>query len=94
MRTSENAYKKYLASRPAASADANARVKKIKFFALRALEDFLTATPALQQSALANHSSSKSKKSSQEIAVEERKLQEAKHDLIVQMRNFRPPGVS
>ena len=62
LRTSENAYKKYLASRPAASADANARVKKIKFFALRALEDFLTATPALQQSALANHSSSKSKK--------------------------------
>ena len=89
MRTSENAYKKYLASRPAASADANSRVKKIKFYSLRPLEDFLTATPALQQSALAQGED----KTSAEIASQERKLQEQKHDLIVQMRNFRPPGV-
>ena len=35
-----NAYKKYLSTRPPASADANKRVKQIKFHALVALDDF------------------------------------------------------
>lgn len=39
-KTSVNAYKKYLSTRPPASADSNKRVKQIKFFALTALNDF------------------------------------------------------
>lgn len=39
-RTSTNAYKKYLSTRPPASADANKRVKAMNFTALAALEDF------------------------------------------------------
>lgn len=35
-----NAYKKFLSTRPPASADSNKRVKQIKFLALTALEDF------------------------------------------------------
>lgn len=35
-----NAYKKYLSTRPPASADSNKRIKLIKFFALTALDDF------------------------------------------------------
>lgn len=43
-RTSCNAYKAYIATRPAASGDANRRVKRIKFHALKALDDFVKAT--------------------------------------------------
>lgn len=35
-----NAYKKFLSTRPPASADSNKRVKQIKFLTLTALEDF------------------------------------------------------
>ncbi|KAH8379119.1 hypothetical protein KR009_003133, partial [Drosophila setifemur] len=89
LRTSENAYKKYLSSRPVASTDANARVKKIKFFALKPLEDFFTAAPVLAQAAEVN---GRSKESQAEVAATERKLQEEKHDILVRMRSFRPGG--
>ncbi|XP_034655882.1 ATP-dependent RNA helicase DDX54 isoform X1 [Drosophila subobscura] len=89
LRTSENAYKKYLSSRPVASTDANARVKKIKFYALKPLEDFFTAAPVLAQAAEVNGQSSESR---EEVAATERKLQEEKHDILVKMRNFRPCG--
>lgn len=39
-RSSTNAYKKYLSTRPPASADSNKRVKSINFTALPALHDF------------------------------------------------------
>jgi len=91
LRTSENAYKKYLSSRPVASTDANARVKKIKFFALKPLEDFFTAAPVLAQAAEA---SGQSTESQAKVSAAERKLQEEKHDILVKMRSFRPGGVS
>lgn len=37
---STNAYKKYISTRPAASADSNKRVKTMQFTALPALHDF------------------------------------------------------
>ncbi|XP_030385268.1 ATP-dependent RNA helicase DDX54 [Scaptodrosophila lebanonensis] len=89
LRTSENAYKKYLSSRPVASTDANARVKKIKFFSLKPLEDFFNAAPVLAQAAEVNGQDGGSK---EDIAAAERKLQEEKHDILVKMRNFRPGG--
>ncbi|XP_065360645.1 ATP-dependent RNA helicase DDX54 [Calliphora vicina] len=86
LRTSENAYKKYLSSRPVASTDANARVKKLKFFALKPLEDFIVnAVPKL-----AAASEIKSTKTMEQITEEERDLQNQKHDLLLQMRNFKP----
>ncbi|XP_034107215.1 ATP-dependent RNA helicase DDX54 [Drosophila albomicans] len=91
LRTSENAYKKYLSSRPVASTDANARVKKIKFFALKSLEDFFDAAPALQQAAEVSGEELNAK-SKQKVAEAERKLEEEKHDILVKMRNFRPGG--
>ncbi|XP_046868182.1 ATP-dependent RNA helicase DDX54 isoform X1 [Drosophila willistoni] len=90
LRTSENAYKKYLSSRPVASTDANSRVKKIKFFALKPLEDFFHAVPVLAQAAEVSGQANETSKS--EVAAAERKLQEKKHDILVQMRNFRPGG--
>lgn len=89
LRTSENAYKKYLSSRPVASTDANARVKKMKFFALKPLEDFIVkALPKL-----AAASGIKTSKSIKEITEEERDLQNQKHDLLLKMRNFKPHNV-
>ncbi|KAM7354898.1 ATP-dependent RNA helicase DDX54 [Cochliomyia hominivorax] len=86
LRTSENAYKKYLSSRPVASTDSNARVKKIKFFALKPLEDFIVkAVPKL-----ATAGENKPSKSLKEITQEERELQNKKHELLLQMRNFKP----
>lgn len=93
LRTSENAYKKYLSSRPVASTDANARAKKIKFFALKTLEDFFNAAPVLQQAAEVN-GQKLDEKSKLDVAEAERKLEEEKHDILVKMRNFRPGGVS
>lgn len=90
LRTSENAYKKYLSSRPVASTDSNARVKKIKFFALKPLEDFLVkAVPKLAAASEASKN-----KSLDEITQEERELQNKKHELLLQMRNFKPHNVS
>lgn len=89
LRTSENAYKKYLSSRPVASTDANARVKKIKFFALKSLEDFFDAAPALKQAAQVSGQELNSKET---VAETERKLEDEKHDILVKMRNFRPGG--
>lgn len=74
-----------------ASTDANARVKKIKFFALKPLEDFFTAAPALAQAAEVNGQSAESQAA---VAAAERKLQEEKHDILVKMRSYRPAGVS
>uniref|UniRef100_A0A1I8NL41 RNA helicase n=1 Tax=Musca domestica TaxID=7370 RepID=A0A1I8NL41_MUSDO len=86
LRTSENAYKKYLSSRPVASTDSNARVKKLKFFALKPLNDFIEqAIPKL-----ADGAKSGSKKSVEQLAEEERRLQEQKHELLLQMKSFKP----
>ncbi|ALC43916.1 CG32344 [Drosophila busckii] len=91
LRTSENAYKKYLSSRPVASTDANARAKKIKFFALKTLEDFFHAVPVLEQAAKISGQQLNAK-SEAAVAEAERKLEDEKHDILVKMRNFRPGG--
>lgn len=93
MRTSENAYKKYLSSRPTASTDANARAKKIKFFALKTLEDFFNAAPVLEQAAKIS-GQKLDDETRADVAECERKLEDEKHDILVKMRNFRPSGVS
>lgn len=90
LRTSENAYKRYLASRPVASADANKRVKTIKFFSLKPLDDFFKSSAALETLVEANAATKSIPKEA--IEEEQRKLQEAKHDLVLAMKNFRPPG--
>lgn len=88
LRTSENAYKKYLSSRPVASAESNARIKKIKFYSCKHLDDFLAANLSLRQTESANcENNSKSK---EDLMAEDRKLQEEKHDLLLKMRNFKP----
>ncbi|KAM8710970.1 hypothetical protein ACLKA7_017583 [Drosophila subpalustris] len=91
LRTSENAYKKYLSSRPVASTDSNARVKKIKFYALKSLEDFFDAAPVLEQAAQISGQELNAN-SKESVAEAERKLEEEKHDILVKMRNYRPGG--
>ncbi|XP_018784942.1 PREDICTED: ATP-dependent RNA helicase DDX54 [Bactrocera latifrons] len=88
LRTSENAYKKYLSSRPVASAESNARIKKIKFFSCKNLDDFLAANISLRQSQSANRETDS--KSKEDLVAEDRRLQEEKQDLLLKMRNFKP----
>lgn len=88
-RVSENAYKKYIASRPPASADSNKRVKSIKFFALKPLKDCLKAHAPLNAGKQEQASNGVDENAENEI-----KLQEEKHDILMKMRNFRPSGVS
>ncbi|XP_017490685.1 PREDICTED: ATP-dependent RNA helicase DDX54, partial [Rhagoletis zephyria] len=83
-RTSENAYKKYLSSRPVASTESNSRIKKIKFYSCKPLDDFSSVEKS------ESLSSENQMKSKEEAASEERKLQEEKHDLLMKMRNFKP----
>ena len=65
-------------------------MKKIKFFALKPLEDFIVkAVPKL-----AAASETQTSKSLEEITAEERELQNKKHDLLLQMRNFKSRNVS
>lgn len=52
-RTSVNAYKKYLSTRPPASADSNKRVKSINFVTLDFLDDFRSKT-ALSSTSVEN----------------------------------------
>ncbi|KAL5290764.1 DDX54 family protein [Megaselia abdita] len=86
-RVSENAYKKYIASRPPASADSNKRVKSIKFFSLKPLKDCLKSHAPLN---VGNQGKVEDKED--ENVEKEIKLQEEKHDILMKMRNFRPAG--
>ncbi|XP_054734095.1 ATP-dependent RNA helicase DDX54 [Anastrepha obliqua] len=88
LRTSENAYKKYLSSRPVASTESNARIKNIKFYSCKPLDDFLSAALTLEKSEDLNGENNK--KSAEVQASEVRKQQEDKHDLMIKMRNFKP----
>ncbi|XP_037901370.1 ATP-dependent RNA helicase DDX54 [Glossina fuscipes] len=81
LRTSENAYKKYLSSRPVASTDSNARVKKIKFYSLKPLEVFFNVASKLNTDAPVK---------GEERTEDERKFQEQKHDLLLKMHNYKP----
>uniref|UniRef100_A0A1A9VN07 RNA helicase n=1 Tax=Glossina austeni TaxID=7395 RepID=A0A1A9VN07_GLOAU len=81
LRTSENAYKKYLSSRPVASTDSNARVKKIKFYSLKPLEVFCNVTSKLNTDVPLN---------GEEGTEDMRKSQEEKHDLLLKMHNYKP----
>lgn len=85
LRTSENAYKKYLSSRPVASTDSNARVKKIKFYSLKPLEVFFNVASKLNTDAPLK---------GEERSEDVRKFQEEKHDLLLKMHNYKPQNVS
>ncbi|XP_063701524.1 ATP-dependent RNA helicase DDX54 [Culicoides brevitarsis] len=74
-KTSVNAYKAYINTRPAASGDANRRVKRIKFHALRALDDFLHATAKL---------------SGKENEEKEVNATLFKEDFLSRMKNYKP----
>uniref|UniRef100_A0A336K2U4 RNA helicase n=1 Tax=Culicoides sonorensis TaxID=179676 RepID=A0A336K2U4_CULSO len=76
-KTSCNAYKQYINTRPAASGDANRRVKRIKFHALKSLDDFAKA--------LANMDS-------KENSTEEKKVNalEFKEDFLAKVKNYKP----
>ncbi|XP_037038329.1 ATP-dependent RNA helicase DDX54 [Bradysia coprophila] len=76
LRTSTNAYKKYLSTRPAASVDANKRVKNIRFFALLSLEDFQEITGNTKGNPFDG---------------DEKKF-DVKGDLIAKMKRYRPSG--
>lgn len=78
VRTSTNAYKKYLSTRPAASVDSNKRVKNIRFFALLSLEDFQEITGDTKGNP---------------FDMEEKKV-DLKGELIAKMKRYRPTGVS
>lgn len=88
-RTSENAYKKYLSSRPAASVESNKKVKNIKFFALKSLEEFVGLSIEIEDDSL-----KKIKRKESERKEDLQQLDEQKHNILMQMRNYRPSGVS
>lgn len=83
-RTSQNAYKKYLSTRPAASVDSNKRAKKVKFINLQLIDDFI-----------GNNLNNKNnnKKSDDDLDSTEQKFN-VKQDLILKMKKYRPSGVS
>lgn len=86
-RTSENAYKKYLSSRPAASVESNKKVKNIKFFALKSLEEFVGLSIEIEDDSL-----EKIKRKESERKEDLQQLDEQKHNILMQMRNYRPSG--
>ncbi|XP_067644860.1 ATP-dependent RNA helicase DDX54 [Eurosta solidaginis] len=88
LRKSENAYKKYLSSRPVASTESNARIKKIKFYSCKPLDDFLKASSLVHVPT--NSTNNNSKKAKEEEAQKQREIQEEKHDFLIKMRNFKP----
>lgn len=84
-RTSVNAYKKYISTRPPASVDSNKRVKNIKFFALEAIDDFNEERRTISY----DHSG----KNPFGVVQEESKVN-LKDELVAKMKNYRPSGVS
>lgn len=79
LRTSTNAYKKYLSTRPAASVDSNKQVKNIRFFALLSLEDFQEITGNVKGNP---------------FEEDKEKKVDLKGELIAKMKRYRPTGVS
>lgn len=80
-KTSNNAYKHYLQTRPSASADSNKRIKTIEFYKLRTLSDFNTT----------EENEVKTKKS-KDGDVKENFEKILKEDLLIQMKKYRPSG--
>lgn len=84
-RTSNNAYKNYLQTRPIASVDSNKRVKSIDFFKLRTLDIFnSTNQPEVK--------SKKSKKKNNSGNEEKKNIFDnlIKDDILNRMKNYRP----
>lgn len=50
-RVSNNAYKAYIQTRPAASVESNKKIKNVKFSSIRVLDDFKTVTDRLSEAA-------------------------------------------
>lgn len=84
-RTSINAYKHYITTRPAASADSNKRVKTIKFFKLKPLDVFKNDVVAKSESA-------KDVKYAEDEDKKEHVSAELKYDLLTKMKQYRPAG--
>lgn len=84
-RTSINAYKHYITTRPAASADSNKRVKTIKFFKLKPLDVFKNDVVAKSESA-------KDVKFAEDEDKKEHVSEELKYDLLTKMKQYRPAG--
>lgn len=84
-RTSINAYKHYITTRPAASADSNKRVKTIKFFRLKPLDVFKNDVVAKSESAT-------DVKLAEDEDKKEHVSEELKYDLLTKMKQYRPAG--
>ncbi|XP_055386129.1 ATP-dependent RNA helicase DDX54 [Condylostylus longicornis] len=87
-KTSENAYKKYISTRPVASADSNKRVKLMKFYNLKVLQDFKNLS-------LMKGSTTESSLSDLVLKhkiIDRPELEEQRNEFLVNMKKFRPPG--
>lgn len=82
-RTSVNAYKKYLSTRPPASVDSNKRVKNIKFFALESIDDFNETRRTIEY----DHN-----QQNPFLDLKEEKVN-LKDELVAKMKLYRPTGV-
>lgn len=82
-KTSNNAYKHYLQTRPTASADSNKRIKTLEFFKLRTLSDFFNES---------NKSLEVKKKKNDDSDVKEDFEKVLKEDLLIRMKKYRPAG--
>lgn len=83
-KTSNNAYKHYLQTRPTASADSNKRIKTVEFFKLRTLSDF--TRPNI------NEVEAKATKKVEDADIKENFGKILKEDLLIQMKKYRPSG--
>lgn len=85
-RTSVNAYKKYLSTRPPASVDSNKRVKNINFVGLESIDDFTED----RRTIVYDHSG---KNPFGALRDDEAKV-DLKEELVAKMKAYRPVGVS
>ncbi|XP_055608776.1 ATP-dependent RNA helicase DDX54 [Uranotaenia lowii] len=90
-RISNNAYKQYIVTRPAASAAANKKAKQFKIGELKVLEDFAKAAEKENEKKKVD----KAKKKAKKAKIEEQKKpsvdpDEFRSSFLAQMKNFRP----
>lgn len=84
-KTSNNAYKHYLQTRPTASADSNKRIKTVEFFKLRTLSDLIRPNNKGVVEA-------KLTKKIEDADIKENFEKILKEDLLIRMKKYRPSG--
>lgn len=84
-RTSVNAYKKYLSTRPPASVDSNKRVKNINFVALESIDDFNEERRTIGYDHTGQNPFG---------VVRDETKHDLKEELVAKMKQYRPTGVS